>query len=165
MSDAVVAADDYEPLTAEKFDAATEVFKQNGNSFDPIEKPKAFEDGLGLFVKKAAASKDPAAAAAAAADKVKSTNELFVALEQVFSIESGKTPKTPLSPEILSQGLKEFYEAHKKEIDGADAETSKVAEGGRRRSKRRQPRRSAKQSKKGGRSRKNRRKQSRRRKH
>jgi hypothetical protein len=57
-------ADEYEPLTAANFEAATEVFNKEGDVYNKVEKPEKFEDGLVLYVKKAAADADADADAA-----------------------------------------------------------------------------------------------------
>jgi hypothetical protein len=151
----VAAADEYESLTADKFDAATEVFKKDGDAYNKVEKPAAFEDGL--YEKKAGG--DPAGGEGGG--------------------EGGDTTASTDTDEVNSGGgdIDQFVDVLLKDavqlkpgltadhiIAGAQRMNGSV--GGRRRSKRRQPKRSAKKSQKGGRrSSKNRRKHSRRLKH
>jgi hypothetical protein len=59
----VAAADEYEPLTEDNFNNATEVFKKEGETYTKTEKPATFEKEL--YVKKTSgAAADPPAPAA-----------------------------------------------------------------------------------------------------
>ena len=174
MADADAAPEEYEALTTDKFDEATEVFKKEGDAYNKVDKPAAFEDGL-YVVKKPDAAPAPAAAAAEGAD----TDAEGVNQEINATLDNLEKLNGKITREAILNVIKD------KEIVPSKVDSeSKLGDGigGRRRTKRKgrkgsrkskkgakKSKRSAKQSKKGGRSRKsgskNHRKQSRRRKH
>jgi hypothetical protein len=179
-------ADEYEPLTADNFDAAIEVFKKDGDAYINTDKPDKFEDALDLYVKKAAAGGDEAAAAAQSPDEAAATSTLdpMMVIQQGIALEA-------LKDKLTREQIKEKIKANFPSISDVDLNTMVAAveaqgdnqNGGRRRTKRKgrkgirksrkgakkgakKSRKGAKKSQNGGRrSSKNRRKHSHRRKH
>ena len=100
------------PLTEEEFNALATDAKIYDKEGKELPRPTEFKEGL---------YNSPVEGAGAGGGE-ETSNELFIALQQVYNLESGKITKKPLSPDVLSEGLKLFCNRYNPDNAAAPAQ-------------------------------------------